>query len=102
MKKSGKEKVKNPKERIIVALDTADIRFAKKLVRSLKDSIKIFKVGSELFTAQGWRAVDLVESFGGKVFLDLKFHDIPATVAKLAESLPNEEYLCSMFTPLAA
>ena len=72
------------RERVIVALDTADIRFAKKLVQKLKDSIKIFKIGNELFTAVGPKAVQTVQEAGAEVFLDLKFNDIPNTVAQSA------------------
>ena len=67
---------------LIVALDFPDLDLCKKLLKELEGLVKIYKVGSELFTAQGWRAVDLVQEFGGKVFLDLKLHDIPTTVAK--------------------
>lgn len=67
---------------LIVALDCSDLEPCRKLLDQLRDLVKIYKVGSELFTAQGWKAVELVESFGGKVFLDLKLHDIPTTVAK--------------------
>ena len=77
-----REKKSNYKGRIIVALDTPDLGFAKKLVRILKDEIKIFKVGSELMTAHGPRAVRTVLELGAEVFLDLKFHDIPNTVAQ--------------------
>jgi len=72
------------KEKIIVALDTADMRFAKKLISSLKDLVKIFKVGNEFFTACGPKAVQLVRDVGAQVFLDLKYHDIPNTVAQAA------------------
>jgi len=71
-------------ERVIVALDTSDARFDKKLVRLLKGSVKMFKVGSELFTSFGPRAIDWVHEAGARVFLDLKFHDIPNTVAQSA------------------
>ncbi len=76
----------DPREKIIVALDTANMRFAKKIIRALKDSIKIFKVGNELFTAHGPKAVDVVKEAGAEVFLDLKFHDIPNTVAQAARA----------------
>ncbi len=76
----------NPKERIIVALDTADLQLAKKLIRSLKDLIKIFKVGNEFFTAHGPKAVAAVRDAGADVFLDLKYHDIPNTVAHAARA----------------
>ncbi|MBI1977457.1 MAG: orotidine-5'-phosphate decarboxylase [Candidatus Omnitrophica bacterium] len=74
------------KERIIVALDTADLRFAKRLVRELKDVIKIFKIGSEFFTAHGPKAVRAIKDLGAEVFLDLKYHDIPNTVAHAVQA----------------
>ena len=46
--------------------------------------VQYYKIGFELFTAHGWRAVEEVEKGGGKVFLDLKLHDIPSTVSKTA------------------
>lgn len=76
----------DPKEKIIVALDTADMRFAKKLIRTLKDTVKIFKVGNEFFTAHGPKAVAVVKEAGAQVFLDLKYHDIPNTVAQSARA----------------
>ena len=72
------------KDRVIVALDTPDLQFAKKLVRSLKDHIKMFKIGNELFTAHGPKAVQTIKDLGAEVFLDLKYHDIPNTVAQAA------------------
>src|SRR3989338_2511663 len=79
-----KTKTMDPRERIIVALDTPDIRSAKKLIQTLKDDIKIYKVGNELFTAHGPKAVQMVRDAGAQVFLDLKYHDIPNTVASAA------------------
>lgn len=70
------------KDRLIVALDVDDLASAGRLVDALYPSVKLFKVGSQLFTAAGPAAVELVRSKGGRVFLDLKFHDIPNTVAK--------------------
>ena len=80
----SKTKTIDPRERIIVALGTPDIRFAKKLIQSLKGDIKIYKVGNELFTAHGPKAVQMVRDADAKVFLDLKYHDIPNTVASAA------------------
>src|SRR5712691_1680531 len=68
-------------ERLIVALDVPTLEGAGRLVTTLAPAVKWFKVGSELFTAVGPRAVTMVLERGGKVFLDLKFHDIPRTVA---------------------
>ena len=66
---------------VIVALDVDTIKRVDELLKSLKDLIVWYKVGLRLFTAHGKRAVDLVHKSGGKVFLDLKLHDIPQTVA---------------------
>jgi len=74
----------SPKERICVALDVSDLETAKALAESLSDHVGFFKVGFELFTAVGPAAIVAVKDVGGKVFLDLKFHDIPATVSRAA------------------
>lgn len=74
------------RERIIVALDTQDFAQMKKWVKSLKGLISFFKVGSELFTACGKKAVEYVRDQDAEVFLDLKFHDIPATVGASARA----------------
>ncbi len=72
-----------PKERIIFALDVPDAQSAVELVRLLKDRVGLFKIGLELFVSCGPSVVEQVkrESDGAGIFLDLKFHDIPATVA---------------------
>lgn len=67
---------------LIIALDFSDLESCRRLLEELRGLVKIYKIGSELFTTQGWRAVELVREFGGEVFLDLKLHDIPTTVAK--------------------
>ncbi len=74
------------KTKLIVALDTPDLKTAGVLLRQLKGLPVIYKVGSGLFTLAGPRAVDLVHKHGGKVFLDLKFYDIPNTVRSAVES----------------
>src|SRR2546426_1721515 len=68
-------------ERLIVALDVPSLEGAARFVTTLAPTVRWFKVGSELFTAVGPRAVTMILERGGKVFLDLKFHDIPRTVA---------------------
>lgn len=65
---------------LVVAADTASLDQALRLRDSLAGAVSFFKVGKELFTAAGPRAVAELASVG-RVFLDLKFHDIPATVA---------------------
>lgn len=66
---------------LIVALDVGDLASAAALVEQLYPTVTLFKVGLQLFTAEGPRAVEIVRQRGGDVFLDLKLHDIPNTVA---------------------
>mgnify|MGYP000913086385 CR=1 FL=1 len=75
-----------PGTKLIVALDTPDLKTAGSLLKKLRGLPLIYKVGSSLFTLAGPRAVDLVHKYGGRVFLDLKFHDIPNTVRNAVES----------------
>jgi orotidine-5'-phosphate decarboxylase len=69
------------REKLIVALDVATSDRAIDLFEALRDVVDTFKIGSQLFTACGPDIVRHVVSRGGRVFLDLKFHDIPNTVA---------------------
>jgi orotidine-5'-phosphate decarboxylase len=69
---------------IIVALDVSTSDEAVRLTGQLKDHVGLFKVGLQLFTALGPSVVRQVQQAGGEVFLDLKLHDIPNTVAKAA------------------
>ncbi len=66
---------------LILALDV-EPGVARKTIHALKDHIEIFKIGNRLFTAFGPQVVKWVHDAGRKVFLDLKFHDIPVTVAE--------------------
>ncbi|MCX8160230.1 MAG: orotidine-5'-phosphate decarboxylase [Candidatus Saccharicenans sp.] len=66
--------------KIIIALDVKNREEARSVLESLPEA-RIFKVGLELYTAEGPAMIDLVKSFGKEVFLDLKLHDIPNTVA---------------------
>jgi orotidine-5'-phosphate decarboxylase len=71
----------NPRQRLIVALDVSSAAAAQKIVAAVGDSASSYKVGMQLYTAEGPQIVrDLVAS-GCRVFLDLKYHDIPNTVA---------------------
>jgi orotidine-5'-phosphate decarboxylase len=72
------------KEKIIIALDFSSRQQALHLVKELHDSVGMFKVGSQLFTACGPDIVRDINRAGGKVFLDLKFHDIPNQVTQAA------------------
>jgi orotidine-5'-phosphate decarboxylase len=67
---------------IIAALDVPSAEAALSLAEKLAPTVGAFKIGSELFTAAGPDIVRMVRSFGKGVFLDLKFHDIPNTVAR--------------------
>jgi orotidine-5'-phosphate decarboxylase len=74
------------KDRLIVALDVASAAQAQRLVQTIGEAASTYKVGKQLFTAEGPQVVrDLIAS-GRKVFLDLKFHDIPNTVAGAVRS----------------
>ena len=70
------------KERLIFALDVDSYDEAQQWVRLLADEVGMFKVGKQLFTRCGPQVVDMIRQAGGGVFLDLKYHDIPNTVAK--------------------
>ncbi len=72
----------DPKDRIIFALDVEHFSEAQRWVNLLKDHIGMFKVGKQLFTHAGPKVIDMIRKKGQKVFLDLKYHDIPNTVAK--------------------
>lgn len=72
------------RDRLILALDLDNLERVKKLVRLLSGEIGMFKVGKQLFLHSGPVVVKLIQEMGGEVFLDLKFHDIPTTVAKAA------------------
>ncbi len=69
-------------EKLIVALDVASLKEAEALVKLLSPTVQVFKVGKELFTAEGPRVIEMIHAYKAKVFLDLKFHDIPNTVAQ--------------------
>ncbi len=75
--------------KIVVALDYAQAQDAMRLVNQLDPTICKLKVGKELFTAAGPQLVEQLVSKDFKVFLDLKFHDIPNTVAKACEAASN-------------
>ena len=91
---------RNPKlqvnEKLIVALDVDNARKALELVDQLREVAGMFKIGSTLFTAAGPQIVKDIITSGSRVFLDLKFHDIPHQVAGAARSAA--ELGVSMFT----
>ena len=69
------------KERVILALDVESVEKARELIETTKESIAVYKVGMQLFTAFGPKILELLASYEKRVFLDLKYHDIPHTVA---------------------
>ena len=75
-------KTTTAQNKIIVALDVETMAEALRLVEILHADVGAFKIGKQLFTAAGPDAVRRIHERGGKIFLDLKFHDIPTTVAK--------------------
>ena len=75
-----------PRDRLIVALDVPSASQARQILQTIGGSANMYKIGKQLFTAEGPQVVrDLVAS-GRRVFLDLKFHDIPNTVAGAVKS----------------
>lgn len=75
-------------ERLIVALDVADVPAARELIAALGDAVKFYKIGMELFMTDGYFALlqELIDG-GKKVFVDLKFFDVPATVGAAIRQL---------------
>jgi orotidine-5'-phosphate decarboxylase len=73
------------KSKLIVALDVDSFQEAAALVRATRDVVDMYKVGSQLFTRVGPRMIEFLREQDKECFLDLKFHDIPNTVAKAVE-----------------
>lgn len=89
-----------PHERIVLALDVDTREEALELVHNLKDYVGVFKVGMQLFNSTGPTIVEEINNLGGKVFVDLKLHDIPNTVAQAGKVLTRLN--CYMFNVHAA
>src|ERR1700739_5020383 len=88
---TGLTSIPNPsgtalKERLIVALDVPNASQAQALVQKIGDGAVFYKVGLQLFVAEGPGFVRDIVASGKKVFLDLKFHDIPNTAAGAVKS----------------
>ena len=77
---------KQASDKLIFALDASNMEEALSWVKRLSGDVGMFKVGKELFTAVGPEIIESIKQKGQKVFLDLKFHDIPNTVARAAEA----------------
>ena len=77
------------KDKIIVALDVPTKEEALAIVEELGDAVGAYKIGMQLYNAVGPEILDEVAKRNGKVFLDLKFHDIPNTVASAARTVAN-------------
>jgi orotidine-5'-phosphate decarboxylase len=71
----------HPRGSLIVALDFDSLSSALKFAQKVSDLVGMFKIGSQLFTSAGPEAVKQIAALGNGIFLDLKFHDIPNTVA---------------------
>jgi orotidine-5'-phosphate decarboxylase len=76
-----------PRDRVIVALDVPDLAGLNTFLDRLDGRPAFYKIGLELFIAEGERAVEAVQKRNGRLFLDLKLHDIPATVAGAARAV---------------
>lgn len=77
----------NQRDRLIVALDVDNGEKARFLVEKLKNEVGLFKVGFELFTSSGPGIIEMIREKGCRVFLDLKLHDIPNTVARASAAI---------------
>jgi len=75
------------RDRLIVALDVDTEEKAVSLAEKLQNDVRFFKIGFELFSSCGPDIVHKIARTGGRIFLDLKFHDIPNTVSKAAVSV---------------
>jgi len=84
------------KEKLIVALDVSTREQAFELVKQLDGEVGAFKIGMQLYNSEGPDIVRDIQRIGGKVFVDLKFHDIPNTVGQTSRIMVRQEAF--MFT----
>jgi orotidine-5'-phosphate decarboxylase len=75
------ERIDDPRQQLIVALDVSSAAAARKIVAAVGDCASTYKVGMQLYTAEGPQIVRELVTPGRRIFLDLKYHDIPTTVA---------------------
>ena len=79
-----------PRERLIFAMDVAEPQAARRLVEVLGESVEFYKIGLELFMSGGYfELLDWLAARGKKIFVDLKFFDVPATVAAAVRQLQS-------------
>ena len=85
------------KKRLIVALDVPGKREAFNFIRLLQDKAGAYKIGMQLYNSEGPQLVEYIGLFGGQVFVDLKFHDIPNTVAEAAKVMVDKgAFMCTL------
>jgi len=89
-KSIDKSTMKKAKDYIILPLDVSSVKTAKQYVETLSESVGMFKIGLELFIRSGPDIIDFIKTSGAaEVFLDLKLHDIPATVSRAMQIIAN-------------
>ena len=81
----------NASDRIALALDVPDAQSALDLVEATAEHVGVYKIGMQLFYAEGPDLVRQIKASGKRIFLDLKLHDIPNTVASAIESLMRRD-----------
>jgi len=82
---------------LILALDVPTLKEATEWVNRLYPEIQQFKIGSQIFTAEGPKVIEMVHKKGGRVFLDLKWHDIPNTIANACrEAVKMGVWMCNV------
>ena len=78
------------KEKLVVALDVPNYEEAEEIVKEVSEYVGYFKVGKQLFTAEGPRIFKMIKKYNGNIFADLKYHDIPNTVSLAARELVKQ------------
>ena len=81
----------NAAEKIILALDYSELKDVETVLKQLSGQAVYYKIGLELFISHGWKVVEMIKKTGARVFLDLKLHDIPNTVAKSVATACSHE-----------